>query len=73
MLTNEEKQAVGDWLKLDKKLKAKRCPFEDRICRPCVSICLQWFPDIGIPFYRCPCDAYELTQVSKTARRMVRE
>jgi len=78
MLTDKEKQAVKDWLRLDRKLKEKRCPFNEWVNRPCIHLCGRWFPnlvksDLTRSTASCPCDKYELADVIKTARRMVRD
>ena len=73
MLT-DEKQAIKDWLRLDKRLKGDCCPFyqwDPRSSRPC-NICEEWFPNIINP-PQCPCSEYELADVIKTARKMVRD
>jgi len=72
MLANEHKKMVGDWLHRDER--KDHCPFinlDDPETENGCSICEEWFPNI-YENHVCPCTLYELADVIKTARRMVK-
>jgi len=75
-LTEDEKEAVRNWLKMGNH---DICPFTPHTCHlgfynqpPTHPICLSWFPKIEEKD-TCPCFAYSMDHVIRLAREMIEE